>query len=120
PDSLDDKSSPSLHGILVRFRRYPDRRAGKRGRSCLRTRGRHAKGTGSNARGVALAQRSTGGCDGFGRGVAPDKRISMTELASLPASQDEKKAQARAWFSELQGRICAEFEAIERDYSDPP
>src|SRR6185503_16390952 len=120
PHSLDDKSGPSLHGVLVRSRRYADRRAGKRGRSCLRARGGHAKGAGSDARGIALAQCGTSGCDGFGRGLASDKRISMSEPAFLPATQEERKAQAQSWFADLQGRICAEFEAIERDYSGAP
>jgi coproporphyrinogen III oxidase len=37
-----------------------------------------------------------------------------------PATTDERKALARAWFAELQGLLCAQFEAIENEYSGPP
>ncbi len=43
----------------------------------------------------------------------------MNAPAIPPPSPDEKKAYARAWFAELDDRLCAEFEAIEREYPGP-
>jgi coproporphyrinogen III oxidase len=44
--------------------------------------------------------------------------MSAPATASLAA--DERKQRARAWFAELRDRICAEFEAIEKDYAGAP
>ena len=38
---------------------------------------------------------------------------------TLPADIDTKKSLASAWFRTLRDRICAEFEAIEREVSGP-
>jgi len=44
----------------------------------------------------------------------------MSAPAIAPPSIEQRKAQARAWFSELRDRLCAEFETIEAEYSGPP
>jgi coproporphyrinogen III oxidase len=40
--------------------------------------------------------------------------------AESPKLADERKARARAWFAELRDSICADFEAIEREYAGAP
>ncbi len=38
----------------------------------------------------------------------------------MSAEPEKRKQQARAWFEDLRDRICAEFEAIEREYAGQP
>jgi coproporphyrinogen III oxidase len=44
----------------------------------------------------------------------------MTAPAVTDVSLEERKARARDWFRTLRDRICAEFEAIEREYQGVP
>ncbi len=45
--------------------------------------------------------------------------MNDTDRPSKPDKNDQRQAQAAAWFERLKDRICGSFEQIERDYDGP-